>query len=249
MELQNEPNDLDAFRRSIEAGDARTVRSLLANSTSLRSRINDPLFAFGGRAVQAASKHPKVIDVLLDFGADINLRSDWPNGPFSILDSAPEEAARYYIARGAILTAHAAARLGWINELRAVLDANPFVVHEKGGDGQRPLHFARTTVIADLLLDRGAEIDARCVDHHSTAAQYALAERPEICRHLIAQGATPDIFIAARLGDNGLATRLIEAGADVHAAANKYGTSMIDQAGDNEEVKKLLRELGAKPHE
>ncbi len=153
------------------------------------------------------------MDVLIEFGADINLRSDWQNGPFSVLDDSTEDHTRDLIARGAKLTPHAAARLGWIDELRKLLDADPSIVHEKGGDGQRPLHFAKTTEIADLLLERGADIDARCDDHFSTAAQYALKERPEICRHLLARGATADIFMAARLGDDALANRLIDADA------------------------------------
>src|SRR5690606_23835422 len=86
----------------------------------------------------------------------------------------------------------------------------PEAVNEKGGDGQRPLHFSKTREIVDLLLGCGADIDARCVDHHSTAAQYALRDRPGICRYLLERGATPDIFMAARLGDLALIARLID---------------------------------------
>jgi ankyrin repeat protein len=117
--------------------------------------------------------------------------------------------ARQLISRGAKLTAHAAARLGWFDELKKLVEANPQVVYEKGGDGQRPLHFAKTTEIADYLLDQGAEIDAQCVDHDSTAAQYALRDRPEITKHLLGRGAMADIFMAARLGDLALARQLI----------------------------------------
>ena len=78
------------------------------------------------------------------------------------------------------------------------------------GDGQQPLHEAATIAIADLLLDRGADVDTRCIDHKSTAAQYALAERPEICRRLLERGASADIFMPARLGDVALATRVLD---------------------------------------
>lgn len=199
-----------ALREALRRADAQAVRRVLEASPEVRARINDPIGHFGARPVQLAAAHPAVMDVLLDHGADINLRSDWANGPFSVLDSAPEEAARYYITRGAILTPHAAARLGWVDELRDILERNPAAVNEKGGDGQRPLHFAKTRQVVDLLLDRGAEIDARCVDHHSTPAQYALAERPQICRYLLDRGATPDIFMAVRLGDLALTDRLID---------------------------------------
>src|SRR5947207_546297 len=134
---------LDPFRNAINKGDASAVRTLLEASPELRAKINDPIGYFGARAVNMAAKHTAVMDVLLDFGADINLRSDWEKGPFSVLDAAPEEAARYYLTRGAVLTAHCCARLGWIDELRTMLDAHPAVVHELGGDGKRPLHWAK----------------------------------------------------------------------------------------------------------
>jgi len=43
-----------------------------------------------------------------------------------------------------------------------------------GGPGQQPLHEAKTVAIAEFLLDRGAGVDVRCIDHQSTPAQYAL---------------------------------------------------------------------------
>ena len=204
-------NERQQFRAAIERGDADGVRRLLDASPELRARVNDPIGDFGARPVQMAARHPALMDVLLDHGADINLRSDWANGPFSVLDSAPEEAVRQYIARGAILTPHAAARLGWVDELRAILDADPAAVHEKGGDGQQPLHFAATREIVDLLLDRGADIDARCIDHRSTPAQYAIDNRQGICRYLLQRGAKPDIYMAACLGDGALINRLADA--------------------------------------
>lgn len=43
-----------------------------------------------------------------------------------------------------------------------------------------------------------------------------------------------------------IAERLIQAGADVHASANKFGTRMIEIAGNREDVKQVLRKHGAK---
>jgi ankyrin repeat protein len=205
-----EKAELQAAASALHRGDAVALRKILQVSPSVRKKINDPLGPFGARPIQMASKHRDVLDVLIDFGADVNLRSDWEAGPFGVLDSAPEEVACHLLTRGAVLTAHAAARLGWLDELKKIVEANPAVVHEKGGDGQRPLHFAKNVEIAEYLLSNGAEIDARDVDHHSTPAQYALAERPDVCRFLLQRGATPDIFMPARLGDLALAQRLID---------------------------------------
>lgn len=191
--------------------DVEMVRRLLANSEYLQSIVNDPIGDFGGRPLHMAGNDTALIDVLLAFGADPNLGSDWEKGPFTVLDQVDERVAHYLISRGAILTPNVAARLGWIDALHAMLDADAQLVHARGGDGKTPLHEAMNIDIADLLLHRGADINARCTDHHSTAAMYALMDRPAVCRHLIARGAQADLFQAAQLGDIELARRLIEA--------------------------------------
>jgi ankyrin repeat protein len=201
---------LAAFAAAVRQGDLAAARAAL-QQPEVRARVNDPMFDFGGRALHAAANHPGMVDLLLEHGADLHLRSDWARGPFTVLDHANEASARFLLGRGATLTAHVAARLGWLDELKAIVAANPAVVRERGGDGQHPLHQAATVEIADYLLDRGADLDARCVDHESTPAQYALGGRTAVCRHLLARGATPDIFMAAALGDAALATSLLDA--------------------------------------
>ena len=57
----------------------------------MRARINDPMFDFGQRAAHIAAKNGALLEVLLDAGADVNLKSDWENGPYTVLDSADED--------------------------------------------------------------------------------------------------------------------------------------------------------------
>lgn len=201
--------DVKAFCDAVHSGDVVRTEQLLA-STHVRARIDDPMFAFGQRALHVAAKNAAMLATLIAAGADVTLKSDWENGPYTVLDNADEDTARFLLARGAALTPNVAARLGWLDELRALVDADGALVHARGGDGQQPLHEAKTVAIADFLLDRGAGIDVRCIDHDSTPAQYALADRPDVCRRLLERGATPDIFMAARLGDLALATRLVD---------------------------------------
>ena len=202
--------DVQAFRDAVTRGDVERVRGLLATA-HVRSRVNDPMFAFGQRAAHISANNRQLLTMLIDAGADLNMKSDWENGPYTVLDRADEGAARYLLERGATLTPNVAARLGWFDELQALINADASVVHARGGDGQQPLHEAKTVAIADFLLDRGAEIDTRCIDHKTTPAQYALVERPEVCRRLLERGAAPDIYMAARFGDVELATRLLDA--------------------------------------
>ena len=202
--------DVKAFCEAVRVGDTPRTKRLLA-STHIRRRINDPMFAFGQRAAHIAAKDEGMLTTLIAAGADVNMKSDWENGPYTVLDNAGEDTARFLLAHGATLTSNVAARLGWLDELQTLVRGDAALVHARGGDGQQPLHEARTAAIADFLLDHGADVDVRCIDHKSTPAQYALVDRPDVCRRLLARGATPDIFMAARLGDISLATRLLDA--------------------------------------
>lgn len=201
--------DVAAFCDAVRAGDVARTQQLLT-LPHVRNVLNDPLFDFGQRAMHVAAKNETILVALLDAGADVNLKSDWSNGPYTVLDNTNEDTARFLLGRGATLTPNVAARLGWFEELQALVGADPSAVHARGGDGQQPLHEARTIEIADFLIDRGADVDARCVDHKSTPAQYALVDRPDVARHLLERGATPDIFMAARMGDLTLTSRLLD---------------------------------------
>jgi len=202
--------DVTAFRDAVQRGDVRRTQLLLA-SAHVRKRINDPMFVFGQRAAHVAAKNTALLTALIDAGADVNRKSEWENGPYTVLDNADESTARFLLSRGASLTPNVAARLGWFDELQRLVAADATLVHARGGDGQQPLHEAKTVEIADFLLDLGAGINVRCIDHQTTPAQYALVDRPQVCRRLLERGATPDIFMAARLGDLLLAARLLDA--------------------------------------
>lgn len=210
-------SDIKAFRDAVCHGDVPEVSRLL-ELPHVKAQINAPMFAFGQRAAHMAAKRAPMLEVLVAGGADLNLLSEWVNGPYTVLDNATEETARWLLAHGVRLTPNVAARLGWIDELRQMLAADPALVHARGGDGQQPLHEAATVAIADLLIEHGADVNARCIDHKSMPAQYALADRPDVCRRLLARGAEADIFMPARLGDTALATRVLDADPDAIAA-------------------------------
>lgn len=159
---------------------------------------------------------------LLDAGADIDARSDWWAGSFGVLDSGSDAMGAWLLERGATLTIHAAARLGMIDRVRDMLDAQSGLVHARGGDGQRPLHFARTPAIAELLLERGAAIDARDIDHASTAAQWQATRQRDVARWLADRGCAMDPFLAALTGDVDRLPALIESAPDgIHVSVSR----------------------------
>lgn len=208
-----------AFRTAVESGDADAVRSIFADHPELNAVIDAPWFSFGSPAVShaAGARNRPLLDALLDLGADPEVMSVWENGPYSTLHrlvdgATPEslELAEHVISRGAFLDLHTAAGLGRLDRVREILDAEPDRVSESGPDGATPLHLARNVEVAALLLERGAEIDKRCLDHRSTAAMWAAGNRPEVLRFLAERGTTPDLYMAVLLDDVDLAARILD---------------------------------------
>ncbi|HET8889811.1 MAG TPA: ankyrin repeat domain-containing protein [Candidatus Angelobacter sp.] len=197
-------------RKALRDDDPADLRRVLKQFPALKARINESAGDFGSPLINHV-KSPAMLDAFLEAGADINARSKWAPGSFGLLDGAPPEVAAHAIERGAIVTVHAAARLGMMKELRELIAADPQLVHARGGDGQMPLHFAGTIEIAEYLLGHGADIDARDLDHKSTAAQWMLGERTEVARYLVQRGCKTDILMAAALGDLQLVQKLLEA--------------------------------------
>jgi ankyrin repeat protein len=100
-----------------------------------------------------------------------------------------------------------------LDRVQALLTKDPSLVSARGGDGQFPLHFAADEKMASLLLDRGADIDGRDIDHESTAAQYMVSHKPyrhEVARFLISRGAQTDILMAAAIGDAALVESILD---------------------------------------
>ena len=201
---------VERFLAALHEGDVEQVRGLLDEHAEVRAAVNAPIGHFNGRPVAAAKKNLPLLDVLLAHGADLNLKSDWWAGGFGLLeyDCTPEEAAPL-IERGAVVDVFAAAHLGMFERLRELVDRDPSLVHARGGDGKTPLHCARTVEIAQYLVDRGAVLDARDVDHESTPAQYLIRDAPDVARLLVDRGAWFDIFIAIGLRDADLVERCL----------------------------------------
>jgi ankyrin repeat protein len=202
---------IELFKAAVEAGDVDQVRMLLQSHADLVAKINEPMFGFNSPAVHIATTNLALLDVLLAHGADINARTSWEKGGFGVLDQLSPDDAAPLIARGARIDVSAAANLGMVAELKTLIERDPSLVNAKGGDGKRPLHFARTIEIARYLLDHSAEIDALDDDHDSTPAQHLIGDRPEVAGFLVANGSTSDLLLAAALGDVALVRRHLDA--------------------------------------
>jgi len=214
----------EALREAVRNTNAARVRELVQQFPQLRSTLDAPLpgYGFGQNALCAAVQRSDrdTIDVLLQAGASISKRTEWWAGGFGVLDECDPSLVPFLTERGAVIDAHAAARLGMLVKLQELVAADPAVVHARGGDGQTPLHFASTVEVAGFLLSAGAAIDERDVDHESTPAQYMLRvdqkrhyphDRQDVARFLVARGCRTDLLMAAALGDLPLVRRHLDA--------------------------------------
>jgi ankyrin repeat protein len=207
----------EALKAAVCDNDAQRVLELLESHRELRAKIDEPLANYGSgqhalfAAVQRSDR--ATIDVLLQAGADIQKRTDWWAGGFGVLDDCDPSLVNFLLERGAVIDAHAAARLGMMPKLRELVAADPVVVLARGGDGQTPLHFASNVEVARFLLENGADIDALDVGHESTPAQYMLRveqkrhfprDRQDVARYLVSRGCKTDVLMAAALGDMNL---------------------------------------------
>ena len=207
--LTKSPAEL--FTAAVETGDVDQVRQLLRSHRDLVSRINEPLFPFKSPAVHVARTNLDMLDLLLDHGADLNARTSWEKGGFGVLEQVNPEQAAPLIARGATIDIWAAANLGMMVEVASLIAKDPALVHAKGGDGKRPLHFARTVEVARFLVEHGADIDALDDDHDSTPAQHLVGDHPDVAGFLVSTGARSDLLLAAALGDLSLVHNHLDA--------------------------------------
>lgn len=195
---------MEALGAALKTRRTEPVAEVLSRFPSVKARLDEPVPGgdFGATALIVAVRQAnrELVDLLLGGGATINQRSHWWAGGFHVLED-DHGLADFLIARGATLDAKSASQLGRIDDLAALLAANPGAVNLRGGDGQTPLHVAPTVAIAELLLRHGAAIDALDVDHESTPAQYLVRSHPDVARFLVERGARTDILLVAALGD------------------------------------------------
>jgi ankyrin repeat protein len=199
---------------AVASDDVATATECLKQHPELRARLDDPLpgLPFDSTVLLAAvwRRNIPMIELLLAHGANINQRSHWWAGGFGVLDD-DHGLADFLIERGANVDIYAASRLGRLNTIRMLLDEDRSRVHARGGDGQTPLHVAANPEVAAVLVDAGADINARDIDHESTPAQYAVRERQDVARYLVARGCATDLLMACALGDLDLVRKHLDA--------------------------------------
>ena len=163
-----------------QRGDAAAVRALLERARrSPREPSNAPIFGFDSPALRSrVGRASSTSSTCCWSSAPIRIgAASWWAGDFTRCTCATRCGGRAAASPRARCPTPAPRRTSTASICsRAMLAEDPARVHERGGDGQTPLHFARSRAVVDLLLDAGADIDARDVDHRSTAAEWMLGD-------------------------------------------------------------------------
>ena len=202
---------VEQFVAALHAQDVERVRALLEAHAEVRAAVNAPISHFDSRPVMRAAKNLPLLDLLLAHGADINLKTAWWAGGFGILES---DLTRKRPRRSSLAAQPSTCGRPPISDmfdrLRELVERDPSLVHARGGDGKTPLHYAKTVEMARYLVEKGADVNARDVDHESTPAQYLVRDAPDVVRYLIEKGATVDIFMAVALRDRQLVDQCLK---------------------------------------
>ncbi|MDQ7829409.1 MAG: DinB family protein [Armatimonadota bacterium] len=150
------------------------------------------------------------------------------------------------------------------DRLAQVLDQAPALVHAYNGDGWSALHIAAHAGQAEavaMLLDRGADLDARSRNAQANTALHAAIagwrsdRRTAVVDLLLGRSADPNardargntpLHLAAHEGDAAVAGRLLSAGADVHVRRADGATPVeVADARGHTAVADLLRARAA----
>jgi len=208
------PPDAQAFLEAIKAAKHDEVLAALEEHPEYLD-LRDPT-EFGATILGLCVWFDDLplLEKLIERGADVDAASDWEAGPWPPMQLAlclsRDAFADALVEHGAHIGPHEAAGLGRLNQLREILDEDPEAVNQRGGDGCYPLHFANGPAIVDLLLERGADIEGRDLDHNSTPLHYLCAYRPETAIYLMDQGAEPNVFSIIAAGDIERLRKIIE---------------------------------------
>jgi uncharacterized protein len=162
------------------------------------------------------------------------------------------ESLELLLAHGAKLDVFEAAAAGRLERVRELLAARPDLVAARAPDGWTALHLAahfRHLPVVELLLSRGADVNARSTNSHANTALHAAAAGgadQALVQRLVAAGVDVDatqgggytgLHEAASIGRADLVALLLEAGASLESRTDDGRTPAdLARANGHEDV-------------
>ncbi|KAB2100486.1 hypothetical protein AG0111_0g11281 [Alternaria gaisen] len=181
----------------------------------------------------AENGHVKIIDLLLEYGVDINLRSDRGTALCLATKGAHKETVTMLLDKGADTNAPGGYGSNAIQEASS-----------RGNKG-----------IVELLLDKGADVNAMAVEGDPALQEASVKGHKEIVELLIGRGAEVNaqghfygtgIQAASLGGHKEILELLIEKGVDVNVQGGHHGSAIqAASLGGHKECLELLLDKGA----
>jgi RNA polymerase sigma factor (sigma-70 family) len=255
--------DLEAVKRLLEK-DPSLVRANYEYRTPLHFAVRENQIAVTAYLIEHGAK--------FNFGNVLQIAQDRGYAEMAKLLEAAMAAPHDVAPRGAQIAA--AIRERDMEKVRAMLDADPTLIHAPDGHGNQPIHWAvmtRSLEMIDELLARGADIDAQRGDGarpiQLSNGDYDFrgwrdvprdwpVTPPDVRHHLRARGAYVDICTASFIGDLDRVRELLDQDPSLANRPSEYvtyyacsGTPLRNAAAAGRlEIVRLLLERGADPN-
>jgi ankyrin repeat protein len=168
--------------------------------------------------------------------------------------------ADYLLGLGPKLDLFSLCAAGRVTEVKREIDRNESLLKTHSGDGWTPLHLAAFfghPEVANALLDRGADVNARSTNSMKNTPLHAAAAggNIELVRLLLVRGADANasqeggwtaLHSAAQSGNREMVELLLAHGAHVNTRAeNNQAALDLALTRGHQDIARLLEELGA----
>jgi ankyrin repeat protein len=177
-----------------------------------------------------------VAEILIAKGADVNSKTNKDVTPLHVAIAAGrKDIANLLIVNGADIDIFAAAALGFVDKVKALLNENPNLVRHYYSRGFRPLHEAakwEEKEVAELLLSNGADINAKDNDGRTALHEALRRGHEDLAKFLAAKGANLDIFLAAALGLTDTVDDFLKVNPQLIHAKDKWGEEPLHKAAE-----------------